>query len=95
MTAITFDTLRYANTLKAAGVLPEQAEAQAKALSEVLEVNLKELATRGDLLALQRATKSEFDMLRQEMIQLEQRMIIKLGALMVVAVGVVAAIVKL
>jgi hypothetical protein len=46
---LTFDTLKFANKLKAAGVPPEQAEAEAAALSEVLEVNLKELATREDL----------------------------------------------
>jgi len=33
--------------------------------------------------------------LRQELTQLEHRLIIKLGALMAVAVGVVAAVVKL
>jgi len=99
MTAITFDTLKYANTLEAAGFPRAQAEAQAEALSGVLEVNLKELATKGDLLALQRATQGNFTLLKQEidakLIQLEQRMTIKLGALMVIAVGVVAAIVKL
>jgi len=77
MTALIFDTLKYANTLKAAGVASEQAEAQANALSEVLEVNLKELATKDDL------------------IQLEQRMTIKLGSMMVVAIAVVAALTKL
>ena len=62
MTAITFDTLKFANTLKAAGVPPAQAEAEAEAvaLSEVLEVNLKDLATKEDL--------------RLEIRDLEQRM---------------------
>ena len=49
MATLTFDTLKFANKLKAAGVPPEQAEAEAAALSEVLEVNLKELATKEDL----------------------------------------------
>lgn len=49
MAALTFDTLRYANRLKEAGVPPAQAEAEAVALSEVLDVNLKELATKEDL----------------------------------------------
>ncbi|MBI5140975.1 MAG: DUF1640 domain-containing protein [Nitrospirae bacterium] len=49
MSTLTFDTLRFANRLKKAGVLPAQAEAEAEALSEVLEVNLKELATKEDL----------------------------------------------
>jgi hypothetical protein len=40
--------VKFANKLKAAGVPPEQAEAKAAALSEVLEVNLKELATKDE-----------------------------------------------
>jgi len=63
MNAITFDTLKYANILKKAGVSPEQAEAQAEALSDVLEVNLKELATKGDLA-----------LMRKDLDALEQRM---------------------
>ena len=46
MAAITFDTLKFANKLKSAGVPDKQAEAEAEALSEVLEVNLKELVTK-------------------------------------------------
>src|SRR5260364_40473 len=44
-----FDTLRVANRLKAVGVPSAQAEAEAEVLSEVFEVNLKELATKEDL----------------------------------------------
>src|SRR5260364_154058 len=50
-----FDTLRIANRLKAVGVPSAQAEAEAEVLSEVFEVNLKELATKEDL----RATKED------------------------------------
>ena len=49
MATVTFDTLKFANKLKAAGVPSEQTEAEAAVLSEVLEVNLKELATKEDL----------------------------------------------
>lgn len=79
MTTITFDTLKFANTLKAAGVPPEQAEAVA--ISEVLEVNLKDLVTKDDMI--------------REMRDLEQRLIIKLGTLMALSIGIVAALVKL
>jgi hypothetical protein len=88
MATIAFDTLKFANTLKAAGVLPAQAEAEAAALAEVWEVNLKALATQEDI-------KREVDLLRRDMTALEQRLTIKLGALMALAVGVVAALVKL
>ena len=101
-----FDPLKFANTLKDAGVPSAQAEAEATALSEVLEVNLKELVTKEDL-------HREIDTLRREMltgfsqvdfrfaqidsrlIQLEQRLIIKLGGLIALSIGVVAALVKL
>lgn len=88
MTTITFDTLKFANTLKDAGVPPAQAEAEAVALSEVLEVNLKELVTKDDL-------KYEVELLRRDMRDMEQRLIIKLGALMAFSIGIVAALVKL
>ena len=88
MATITFDTLKFANTLKGAGVPPAQAEAEATALSEALEVNLKELVTKEDL-------KHEVELLRRDMRDMEQRLIIKLGALMAFSIGAVAALVKL
>ena len=83
-----FDTLKFANTLKDAGVPSAQAEAEAKALSEVLEVNLKELVTKEDL-------RYEVELLRRDMHDMEQRLIIKLGVLMTFSIGSVAALVKL
>ncbi len=52
MVATAFDTLKYANTLKAAGVPASQAEAQASVLGEALAVNFKDLATKDDILAV-------------------------------------------
>jgi hypothetical protein len=49
MSALTFDTLKFANQLKTASVPATHAEAEAKALSEVFETNLSELATKEDL----------------------------------------------
>jgi hypothetical protein len=49
MSTLTFDTLKFANQLKTAGVPATHAEAEAKALSEVFEINLSELATKEDL----------------------------------------------
>ncbi|MDR2155462.1 MAG: CCDC90 family protein [Burkholderiaceae bacterium] len=53
MATATFDTLKYADTLEAAGFSREQAKAQASALSDALEVNLKDLATKADLRELE------------------------------------------
>jgi len=99
MAAITFDTLKYANRLKAAGVPDRQAEAEAEVLAEALEVNLKELVTKEDLLATQKDLHRDIDDLRRDIdarfVQMEQRLTIKLGALMAFSIGIVAALVKL
>ena len=92
MVAITFDTLKYANRLKAAGAESQIAEAEAEALAEVFELNLKEVATREDLKQMEERLNERLD---ARLLQLEQRMIIKLGGLMVVAIGAVATLVKI
>ncbi len=81
MSAIAFDTLKYSKRLKEAGVPDKQAEAEAEALAEVLEVNLKDLATKEDL--------------RRDLRELEQRMVIKLGGMMMASIAIVATLVKL
>ena len=90
MAAITFDTLKFANTLKEAGV--PSAQAEATALSEVLEINLKDLASKEDL-------HREIESLRRDMdarfIQTEQRLVINTALLMAFSIGIVAALVKL
>jgi len=84
MTVLPFDTLKFARRLQAAGMDARLAEEQAEALAEALEANLQELATKADIADL-----------RKEMLLLEQRLIIKLGSMLVVAVGMVVALVKL
>ena len=51
MAAITFDTLKFVERLKAAGVPEEQAKAEAEALAEALgeTISIRELATKADL----------------------------------------------
>jgi hypothetical protein len=46
MTTMAFDTLQYANRLRAAGVSEEQAEVHAEALAEIID---EKLATKYDL----------------------------------------------
>jgi len=81
MTVLAFDTLKFARRLQAAGMDARLAEEQAEALAEALELNLTPLVTE--------------DKLESELRLLEQRLIIKLGSMLVVAVGAVAALVKL
>ena len=77
MNILNFDTLKYAERLKATGMDPLLAEEQAAAMAEVLEINLQNLATKSDLQLL------------------EQRMVIKLGALMVISIGALTGLMKL
>ena len=74
MAAIAFDTLKFANRLKQAGVPPQQAEAEAAAFAEVLEISLEELVTKEDL----QLTKEE---LRRDLKELEMRMNAKIDQL--------------
>ncbi len=86
MPTIAFDTLKYSKRLKDAGVSDKQAEAEA--LAEVFEVNLKDLSTKDDL-------TREVDLLRRDLREMELRIVIKLGALMAFSIGIVATLVKL
>lgn len=82
MAVATFDTLKFTNTLKAAGVPPQQAEAQAVAFAEVIQINLKDLVTKDDLTRglddLRKDFKAEVtdakQELRHELKEVEQRL---------------------
>jgi len=67
MSTLTFDTLKFANRLKTAGVPAVQAEAEADALSEVLETNLSELSTKTDLREVETGLRHEIGDLRKDM----------------------------
>jgi phage host-nuclease inhibitor protein Gam len=69
MAVATFGTLKFANALKAAGVPDKQAEAEATVLSEALQLNLKELATKDDLASTKGDLKREIDDFRKEVKQ--------------------------
>lgn len=84
MSVLTFDTLKFARRLQAAGMEQRLAEEQATALAEALDANLENLATKADIADL-----------RKDMQLLEQRLVIKLGAMLALAIGLVAALVKL
>jgi hypothetical protein len=80
MTTIAFDTLKLARALREkAKFTPEQAEGVADALADVMTG--AELVTK--------------DYLDGRLLALEQRLTIKLGSMLVVAIGLVAALVKL
>ncbi len=66
MAIATFDTLKFANTLKAAGVPDKQAEAEAAAFAEVIQINFRELVTKADLDQAVKDLRREIGDLRTE-----------------------------
>lgn len=118
MPAITFDTLRFSETLRDAGM----PEAQAKALSHALQDQfISQLVTKQDLRSgldelrvefrsgiqslraelgsgIQSSrveSRSEIQLLRAEIRQIEPRLTIRLGGIVVVALGAFTALSKL
>jgi len=81
MSTLTFDTLKFANQLKIAGVPSVHAEAEAKALSEVLETNLGELATKSDLREVESGLRHEIGDVRKDLQRVEERFDTKLANL--------------
>lgn len=78
MAAAPFDTLKLAERLQAGGFTRDQAHAAASALTEV--------ATGAELV-----TKT---FLEDRLVVLEQRLTIRLGGMLVVAVGVILAAIR-
>ncbi|MBF0127260.1 MAG: DUF1640 domain-containing protein [Magnetococcales bacterium] len=59
MAAITFDTLKFVETLKASGFDEPQAKGMANAIQEVQKANMDELVTKGDLRELKLELKGD------------------------------------
>ena len=102
MSILTFDTLKFANRLKTAGVPAVQAEAEADALSEVLETNLSELATREDLRHeisdLRKDMDARFEKtdsaIRQEMSEMKFDLLKWMIGLLIAQTGLLLALLK-
>ena len=121
MKAANFDSLTYANRLKAAGMDGGLAEVQASVMTEVIQDHFHTLSTKQELQQVGQDLRKEMNLMGQDLRKdmnlmgqdlrkdmqllrmevqkdmqlLEQRMVIKLGSLMVLAIGVVATVVKL
>ena len=92
MSTITFDTLKFAERLEKAGLTREQAsaiaEAQKDSLAEALDSTL---ATKADFVRLE----NRIDGMGKDIQSMELRLIIKLGAFFMVAVGILLAVMRL
>ena len=100
--AVAFDTLKAATRLQnEAGFNEKQAHVLVATFAEGIGENL---ATKEDVAVLrsevgvlrsEMATKEDMAVLRGEMRELEQRMTIRLGAMLAAAVGIIVALDKL
>ncbi len=100
--AVAFNTLKAATRLQnEAGFNEKQARVLVATLAEGIGENLatkEDVAMlRGDMAVLRNdmATKEDLAVLRGEMCELEQRMTIRLGAMIAAAVGIIVALDKL
>jgi hypothetical protein len=79
--AVAFDTLAYAKRLRNAGCSEQLAEVQAEALAAIVTDHI--------------ATKQDIRDLEHRLEVLEHRLTLRLGAMLTVAVGTMAALAKL
>jgi hypothetical protein len=86
---LTFDTLAYANKLKSGGLSSKLAEAHAEAQAELLSDLLDDkLATKQDIKELGTEMKMEMKLL-------ENRLLLKLGAITAAGVGLLATLITI
>ena len=87
-----FNPFKYVDDLKEAGFPAKQAEAQVKVWSEFVE---SELATKKDIKELEFKIENVKSELKRDIKELELRLTVRLGGIMVLGIGVLAAIIKL
>jgi hypothetical protein len=87
--AYTFDSLGYAKGLRDGGVPQDQAEVHAEAARDFI---MAELATKADLLATEQKLQTSIKTLEDT---ITLRLTVRLGGMLVVAIGALAAILKL
>ena len=82
---MAFDTLKFTHRLEQVGISREQAEAHAELARDMV---IADVATKADLVVLGNELRAEIRLV-------EQHIIIRIGAMIVAAVGTLAVIQKL
>ena len=107
MATLTFDTHAFVKELTQAGMPEEQAEVLARSQATLIDEKLAtkqdlkelELRLKRDMKELEMRLKRDIQELKRDMQEMELRLkhdlTVRLGSMMVVAIGVVAALVKL
>jgi hypothetical protein len=88
----TFDSLGYAKKLRDGGVPQDQAEAHAEAARDFI---MAELATKADLLAVKQELQNSIEKLDNKIDAQTLRLTVRLGTIVAVGIGALAAILKL
>ena len=84
-TTLVFDTLAYAKKMKSVGFTDAQAEMQAEVLAEFID---QQVASKRDILEMEQ--KMEF-----KLKELEQSIVIKLGAMIAASIAITVSLLKL
>ena len=92
--SLSLDTLELFDELKVQFTEP-QAHTLSKALKQVEQARLEELATKADLQLLKADLNAKIDGLEAKIERLELRLTVKMGALIAFAVGIIAILLKL
>lgn len=86
-----FNTLEYTKGAEAIGIKREHAEYQALQMAKLIDDTF---ATKRDLYSMEKDIKNEIKDLKNEIKILEQRLLIKLGSLMIAGISILGFILK-
>lgn len=90
----TFDTKQAYEAFSQHGFSVEQAEVLTEYLQKMQVASVENLATKSDLKLLSTELRAEMLESRSEMTSLESRLTIKIGGIMAVGIGVLAALIS-
>ncbi|EEQ1518294.1 DUF1640 domain-containing protein [Escherichia coli] len=93
MAQVYFDTLKFVETLEAAGMPAAQARAISAAVKDSHEA--AEVATKRDLNDVKTELKNDIAAIDAKIDKLTLQLTVRFGGMLVVAVGALAAIIKL
>lgn len=88
-TTVMFDTLKFVEILRASGFDDLQAKGIVSIIREAQDTHLDELANKRDLKELEVKMETRFKEVDAKLKELELRMVIKLGAMILASVGLV------
>lgn len=93
---LAFDTLKYANKLKAVGFSEKQAEVQAEAIADLVT---DDLATKRDLRELELCVKRDLQemglCIKRDLQEMELRIVVKGGGVVVGGLSMLVVLMKL